>query len=150
MLDGMGGQRHAPAILSPGKRPGTHCKGGWLGPRANLDGCGKSRPASGFDPPTFQHVANRCTDWAIATPKFRGSRFLNVGSFYQPTRRLIPDAVLILIILQHSTSSSCGTFPTITASAQISVSSLKQPHCIMPTATVHLHHTNTYNYSCWV
>jgi hypothetical protein len=24
-LDGVGGQRHAPAALPPGKRPGTHC-----------------------------------------------------------------------------------------------------------------------------
>ena len=24
-LDGVGGQRHAPAALTPGKRPGTHC-----------------------------------------------------------------------------------------------------------------------------
>jgi hypothetical protein len=33
-----------PAALSPGKRPGTHCTGGWVGPRADLNGCGKSRP----------------------------------------------------------------------------------------------------------
>jgi hypothetical protein len=39
----MGGQRHAPAALTPGKKPGTHCVGGWVGPRAGLDGCGKSR-----------------------------------------------------------------------------------------------------------
>ena len=29
--------------LPPGKRPGTNCTGGWVGPRAGLDGCGKSR-----------------------------------------------------------------------------------------------------------
>ena len=40
----MGGQRHGPAALHPGKRPGTHCTGRWVGPRASLDGCGKSRP----------------------------------------------------------------------------------------------------------
>ena len=33
----MGGQRHAPAVLSPGKRPGTHCIGGWVGPRAGTE-----------------------------------------------------------------------------------------------------------------
>jgi hypothetical protein len=38
-----GGQRHAAATLPPGERPGTHCLGGWVGPRAGLDGCGKSR-----------------------------------------------------------------------------------------------------------
>ena len=43
-LDGVSGQRHAPAALPPGKRPGTHCIGGWVGPRSGLDGCGKSRP----------------------------------------------------------------------------------------------------------
>jgi hypothetical protein len=35
---GVSGQRHAPAALSPGERtPGTHCTGGWVGPRAGLD-----------------------------------------------------------------------------------------------------------------
>jgi hypothetical protein len=41
---GMGGQIHAPAALPPGKRPGTHCIGGWVGPKAGLNGYGKSRP----------------------------------------------------------------------------------------------------------
>ena len=30
--------------LYPRERPGTHCIGGWVGPMAGLDGCGKSRP----------------------------------------------------------------------------------------------------------
>ena len=33
-----------PRPLYPQKWPGTHCIGGWVGPRAGLDGCGKSRP----------------------------------------------------------------------------------------------------------
>jgi hypothetical protein len=41
-LDGVGGQRHAPAAL-PRERPVIHCTGGWEGPRAGLDGYGKSR-----------------------------------------------------------------------------------------------------------
>jgi hypothetical protein len=41
---GVGGQRHARAALSPGKRAGTQCTRGWAGPRAGLDGCGKPRP----------------------------------------------------------------------------------------------------------
>jgi hypothetical protein len=36
---GVSGQLHAPAALSPGNRPGTHFIGGWVGPRAGLDGC---------------------------------------------------------------------------------------------------------------
>jgi hypothetical protein len=35
---GMSGLRHAPAVLYPRvKDPGTHCTGGWMGPRAGLD-----------------------------------------------------------------------------------------------------------------
>jgi hypothetical protein len=36
---GVSGQHHAPAaLLPPGKGPtGTHCTGGWVGPRAGLD-----------------------------------------------------------------------------------------------------------------
>jgi hypothetical protein len=40
---GVGDQPHAPATLRPGKRHGTHCTGGWVGTRAGMDGCGKSR-----------------------------------------------------------------------------------------------------------
>ena len=40
----VGGYRHAPVALPPGKRPGNHCIGGWVGPRAGLHGFGKSRP----------------------------------------------------------------------------------------------------------
>jgi hypothetical protein len=40
------GQLHAQAALPPGKRPVTHCIGGWMGPRASLEGCEKSRPDS--------------------------------------------------------------------------------------------------------
>jgi hypothetical protein len=38
------GQRHAPAALPPGKGFGTYGTGGWVGPRAGIDGCGKYRP----------------------------------------------------------------------------------------------------------
>ena len=34
-----------PRPLYPGERPGTHCIGGWVGFRAGLDRCRKSRPA---------------------------------------------------------------------------------------------------------
>ena len=59
---GVGGQRHAPAALPPGKRPDTHCTRGWVGPRAGLDGCGQSRPPPGFDPRTVHPLASRYTD----------------------------------------------------------------------------------------
>jgi len=37
------GQRHAPAAPYPRERPGTHFKEGWVGLRAGMDRCGKSR-----------------------------------------------------------------------------------------------------------
>jgi len=52
----MGGQRHAPAALPPEKTR-YPCIGGWVGPRAGLDGCGKSRPPPLFDPRTVQPIA---------------------------------------------------------------------------------------------
>jgi len=36
--------------LPSGKKPITHCTGGWVGPRAVLDTWGKPRPTPGFDP----------------------------------------------------------------------------------------------------
>jgi hypothetical protein len=57
---GMGGQRHAPADL-PRERPGTHCIGGRLGPRAGLDGCENLAP-TGIQPRTAQPIASRYTD----------------------------------------------------------------------------------------
>jgi len=41
-----------------------------VGPRASLDGCGKSRPLPGFDPRAVQPVSSRYTDCAIPAPKF--------------------------------------------------------------------------------
>jgi len=40
---GVGGQGYAPAALPPGKKPGTHCIGGWVGPGAGMYKCEKSR-----------------------------------------------------------------------------------------------------------
>jgi len=46
---GVSGQQHAPAALYPRERPGTHFTGGWVGPRAGLDGRKISSPP-GLDP----------------------------------------------------------------------------------------------------
>ena len=51
-----------PRPLYPREGSGAHCIGGWVGPKAGLDGCGKSRPLPGFDAETVQPVASRYTD----------------------------------------------------------------------------------------
>jgi len=43
------GQQHGLAALYPQERPGTYFTGGWVGPRAGLDGMKISSPP-GFDP----------------------------------------------------------------------------------------------------
>jgi hypothetical protein len=58
----VGGQRHAPASLPPRKRLAVHFTGGWVYPRAGLDGCEKSLSAPRFDPQTVHPVAIRYTD----------------------------------------------------------------------------------------
>jgi hypothetical protein len=50
-------------LFTPGESPGTHCTGGWVGPRAGLDRCGKSRLPPGFDPQTVQPIASRYTNY---------------------------------------------------------------------------------------
>ena len=45
---GVGSQPHAPVACTPQERPGTHCTGGWVGPRAGLDRSGESRPPPGI------------------------------------------------------------------------------------------------------
>ena len=62
-LDGGGGSAPRPGRLYPRERPGTHCTGGWVGPRAGLDGP-KISSQPGFDPRTVQPVVSRYTDWA--------------------------------------------------------------------------------------
>ena len=43
-LDGVGGQRHAPNTLLPEEKLGTHFIGGWVDPRASVEGRGIPHP----------------------------------------------------------------------------------------------------------
>ena len=61
VLDGVGGQRHAPAPLLPGERHITHCTGGWVGPLVGLDLYGKSLTPPGYDPQPILTVQSLCT-----------------------------------------------------------------------------------------
>jgi len=72
----MRSQRHPLAAFYPRERPGIHCTGSWVGPRAGLDRCGKSRPPPGFDPRTVQPVASRYTDYdPRATVSYHHTKF---------------------------------------------------------------------------
>ena len=97
---GVCGQRHAPGRFTPRERPGTHCIGGWMDPRAGLERCGKSRstgirtpdrPARSESLYRLSYPAPpqrpRCSGrWTV--PSEHGK--LNFGSSYE--RRLISNA----------------------------------------------------------
>ena len=51
--------------LPPGERPSTHCTGGWVGPRAGLDGRKKNPSPPGFDPGTSNPLVSCYTDWVL-------------------------------------------------------------------------------------
>jgi hypothetical protein len=67
-LDGVGGQHHAPAALTPPPPVKTryplHRRLG--GPQGRSGRVRKTSPPPGFDPRTVQTVASRYTDSAIA------------------------------------------------------------------------------------
>jgi hypothetical protein len=65
-------------FLSPRNRPVTHCIKGWVGPRAGLDGCGKSRPPPGFDSRTAQPVASRYTDYYEKSKNVTSHNFFGI------------------------------------------------------------------------
>ena len=52
---GVSDQEHAPAALYHRDRPGAHCSGGWVGPRAGLDG-GNSRSTGIRSPDRPTHI----------------------------------------------------------------------------------------------
>ena len=63
VLGGGGWSMPCPGRFIPGK--GTDFIRGWVGSRAGLDECAKSRPPTGFDPWTLQPVGRRYTDYTI-------------------------------------------------------------------------------------
>jgi hypothetical protein len=73
-LEGVSGQRHAPAAIYPQERPCTHRTESWVGPKAGLDGRKYSSPPPEFDPRTVQPVVSRYTDWATRPTLYRDKR----------------------------------------------------------------------------
>jgi len=60
----VGGQRHAPAALHPGKTRYPLYRR-LCGPQGQSGQVRKFSPTPGFDPQTVHPVASRYTDWAI-------------------------------------------------------------------------------------
>ena len=88
-----------PAVLYPRETPGTHCTGGWVGPRAGLHSCEKSLPPPGFDPRIVQPVASRYTEWATRLFMYL---YVNVFIYTGCPRRNVPDFGRVFVMLKYS------------------------------------------------
>jgi hypothetical protein len=64
-LDGGGWSTSHSGLFYPRERHSTHCTVGWVGPRASLERCRKSRPPPGFNYQTFQSVVSCHTNYTI-------------------------------------------------------------------------------------
>jgi len=100
VLDGVSGKRHTPAALPPGKSPGTHFIGGWMYPRACLDGCGKSRPHQNSIPGPSSPVASRYTDYDI--PAHNNND--NNNNYYNACTACGYSQILFLLVFSNSLS----------------------------------------------
>jgi hypothetical protein len=84
-----------PAAFTPGKIHGTHCTGGWVGPRAGLDAETRGKTSAPVEDrtPAVQLVVRHYTDCAT---------------------RLIKALVSFYLITANNIQASCG-FPVIKA-----------------------------------
>jgi len=96
-----------PQPLYPQERPGTHCIGGWVGLRNDLDRCGKSHPPLGFDPWTVQPVASRCTDYAIPATHNTEACSRNNCCHGKAINITYSECVCVLLVIQHVKCTRC-------------------------------------------
>ena len=73
-----------PLPLSPREWPGTHCIGGWLGPRASLNGCGKSHPHRDSIPgPSSPKRVAIPTALSLSTPGINNRSIKNLSQTFR-------------------------------------------------------------------
>ena len=103
----MGGQRHAPAALPPGKRPGTHCAGEWVGSEGQSGRMRKISPSPEFDPRTVQPVASHDTAWAIPAHTLSEVPVTNTELLSENVNSTFDSDVFLLTnYVQHTMESS--------------------------------------------
>jgi hypothetical protein len=75
-----------PPPLHIRERPGTHCTGGWVGPRAGLDVCEKYTPLPAGIRSRDRPVVSRYTDWATRPTMY--FKYFQLPIFLSITRAL--------------------------------------------------------------
>jgi hypothetical protein len=93
-----GGKRHAPAAFPQEKRPGTHCKGGWVDPSSCLGRFLEISLLAGFDSQTYKPVASSYTDCAIPAHSCITSRMIITESLAVLVRWLCVCARIIIVV----------------------------------------------------
>ena len=128
----VGGQHHAPAALPPQERPGTHCVGGWVGPRAGLDGCGKSSN-TGIRSPELPARSE-----SLYRLSYRGP----YTKFIKKEKCILPDAQRPIFVVSKSKVSQ---FIYHTFSPQLLPISAMSPQCAVQ--TVQQYYNNGANFA---
>ena len=127
-LDGVGGQRHAPAALPPGKiRYPLYRRLGQPQGRSGL--VRKISPPHGFDPRTVQPVASRYTDCAY---------YCHYFVFKQ-----ISDNICALFFDSHSVEASCPVPDVVAWTSHISLCNIMRRQCHVPFVTFLRFHLTT-------
>jgi len=80
----VGVKSQAAAALPPIKIFGTHCTGGWVGPRAGLDGCGLISSPRDSITASVQPLANRYTANTTPTAFFKIVCDLDTSTMRRP------------------------------------------------------------------
>ena len=100
-LDRGGWSASRPGRLYPREGPATHCIGGWVGPRAGLDGCRKSRP-SGIRSPDLATTEASVFLYSM----YASVQYINIISMIPNNMKKKINIFLISVHLQAH-SSSC-------------------------------------------
>ena len=137
---GVGGQRHAPGALLPGKRPVMHCTGRWIGPRDRSGHVWRISRPSKFDPRTVQSVASRYTDRAIPAPLvfimhiniLKPTGYVMHQQFNIQQLYVLPTLYLCFVFIWEQTATSA----TYSINWLVFITEMKSVYCAVRTGSL--------------
>ena len=109
--------------LYPRERPGAHCIGGWVGPRAVLDGCEKSRSHTGIRSPN--RLTRNKSLYRLSYPGHKSTSYIRINCFLHrkygvqslqtPTGKYgVDNSRLVTVSVVKNTQMDCANIkPTL-------------------------------------